>query len=153
MKGSTPKTSPRRGALPVPVAVGDGGVLPAYASSHAAGADLRATEAVEILPGSRHAVSTGLKLELPPGHVGLVWPRSGLALRHGIDTLAGVIDSDYRGEVRVVLVNHGEEPFRISQGDRVAQLLLQRVERASFIAVDDLEESQRGQGGFGSTGR
>jgi dUTP pyrophosphatase len=85
--------------------------------------------------------------------VGLVWPRSGLAVRHGIDTLAGVIDSDYRGEVRVVLVNHGDEPFRIARGDRVAQLLVQRVERAAFTAVASVDETDRGAGGFGSTGR
>jgi dUTP pyrophosphatase len=85
--------------------------------------------------------------------VGLVWPRSGLALRHGIDTLAGVIDSDYRGEVRVVLVNHGEEPFRVSRGDRVAQLLVQRVERVGFVAAPAIGETDRGDGGFGSTGR
>ena len=139
--------------MPVPATVGAGGVLPAYASPDAAGADLRASEAVEILPGDRHAVATGLRLQLPPGHVGLVWPRSGLAVRHGIDTLAGVIDSDYRGEVRVVLVNHGREAFRISPGDRVAQLLLQRIERAAFVTSDALAETERGEGGFGSTGR
>ncbi len=153
MDGSTPHTSTRRDALPVSVTVGDGGVVPAYASPNAAGADLRASEAVEILPGERHAVATGLKLQLPPGHVGLVWPRSGLAVRHGIDTLAGVIDSDYRGELRVVLVNHGPESFHIAPGDRVAQLLLQRVERAAFITSDALAETERGEGGFGSTGR
>jgi dUTP pyrophosphatase len=85
--------------------------------------------------------------------VGLVWPRSGLAVRHGIDTLAGVIDSDYRGEVRVVLVNHGADSFRIAPGERVAQLLLQRVEHGTFLAVATLEETSRGGGGFGSTGR
>ena len=88
-----------------------------------------------------------------PGHVGLVWPRSGLAVRHGLDTLAGVIDSDYRGEVRVVLVNHGRDPVTLARGDRIAQLLVQRVERATFTRVDGLVESRRGEGGFGSTGR
>jgi dUTP pyrophosphatase len=99
------------------------------------------------------AVPTGLQLQLPLGHVGLVWPRSGLAVRHGIDTLAGVIDSDYRGEVRVVLVNHGEAAFSIAAGDRIAQLLVQRVERAAFVATGELADSDRGTGGFGSTGR
>jgi dUTP pyrophosphatase len=98
-------------------------------------------------------VSTSLRLEIPPGHAGLVWPRSGLAVRHGIDTLAGVIDSDYRGEVRVVLVNHGAEPFAIAVGDRIAQLLVQRVERAAFRAVEGVANTERGTGGFGSTGR
>jgi dUTP pyrophosphatase len=127
--------------------------LPEYSSTGAAGADLRASEAVAIAPGARAAVPTAVRLQIPPGHVGLVWPRSGLAVRHGIDTLAGVIDSDYRGEVRVVLVNHGEEPFRIERGDRIAQLLVQRVERAAFVAAPAIDDTGRGGGGFGSTGR
>ena len=139
--------------LPLPVHVGEGGSLPEYTSAGAAGADLRASEAVDIPPGGRAAVPTALRLQIPPGHVGLVWPRSGLAVRHGIDTLAGVVDSDYRGEVRVVLVNHGDEPFHIARGDRVAQLLVQRVERAAFTAVASVDETDRGAGGFGSTGR
>ena len=131
----------------------EGGALPEYSSAGAAGADLRASEAVVLPPGERAAVPTGLRLELPAGHVGLVWPRSGLAVRHGLDTLAGVIDSDYRGEVKVVLVNHGREAVRIEAGDRIAQLLLQRVERASFVRAEDLAQSARGPDGFGSTGR
>jgi dUTP pyrophosphatase len=131
---------------------GDGAV-PEYASEGAAGADLRSREAVLLPPGGRAAVGTGLTLEIPAGHVGLVWPRSGLAVRHGIDTLAGVIDSDYRGEVRVVLVNHGQEPFQVQPGDRVAQLLVQRVERATFACGSGLAGTARGAGGFGSTGR
>ena len=142
-----------REPAPVPTLVGEGGSLPAYASAGAAGADLRASEAVVIAPGGRAAVATAVRLQIPPGHVGLVWPRSGLAVRHGIDTLAGVIDSDYRGEVRVVLVNHGDAPFRIGRGDRIAQLLLQRVERAAFVAVPSIDDTDRGRGGFGSTGR
>ena len=134
------------------VKVAGPGSLPRYGSEGAAGADLHASEALVIAPGDRAAVATAIHLELPPGHVGLVWPRSGLALRHGIDTLAGVIDSDYRGEVRVVLVNHGREPFRIEPGDRVAQLLVQRVERALFVAEEELGATGRGTGGFGSTG-
>jgi dUTP pyrophosphatase len=139
--------------VPLPVLVDAGGTLPEYASAGAAGADLRAGEAVEIAPGGRAAVPTGLRLQIPPGHVGLVWPRSGLAVRHGIDTLAGVIDSDYRGEVRVVLVNHGEKPFQIAPGDRVAQLLVQRVGRAAFTPAAGIDDTDRGGGGFGSTGR
>jgi len=139
--------------LVLPVLVGAGAALPEYGSSGAAGADLRASEAVVIPPGGRAAVPTAVRLEIPPGHAGLVWPRSGLAVRHGIDTLAGVIDSDYRGEVRVVLVNHGDQPFTIAAGDRVAQLLVQRVERATFFAVPSVENTDRGQAGFGSTGR
>ena len=139
--------------LVLPVLVGAGGTLPEYGSDGAAGADLRASEALVIPPGGRAAVPTALRLEIPPGHAGLVWPRSGLAVRHGIDTLAGVIDSDYRGEVRVVLVNHGDEPFAIAAGDRIAQLLVQRVERAAFRAVEGVANTERGTGGFGSTGR
>lgn len=139
--------------VPLPTCVGENGSLPEYSSTGAAGADLRASESLEIAPGARTAVPTALRLQIPPGHVGLVWPRSGLAVRHGIDTLAGVIDSDYRGEVRVVLVNHGDEPFRIQRGDRIAQLLIQRVERAAFAAVASIDETDRGEGGFGSSGR
>lgn len=135
------------------VKVAGPGVLPAYSSEGAAGADLVASEGVTVAPGARAAVPTGLHLQLPHGHVGLVWPRSGLAVKHGIDTLAGVIDSDYRGEVRVVLVNHGGTPFEIKPGDRIAQLLVQPVERAGFRRVEALAESERGTGGFGSTGR
>jgi len=142
-------------AAPVPIrtCVGENGSLPEYSTTGAAGADLRASEPVEIAPGARTAVPTALRLQIPPGHVGLVWPRSGLAVRHGIDTLAGVIDSDYRGEVRVVLVNHGDEPFRIEKGDRIAQLLVQPVERAAFAAAASIDETDRGAGGFGSSGR
>ena len=127
--------------------------LPEYASAGAAGADLRASEPVRIPSRARAAVPTGLRVAIPPGHVGLVWPRSGLALRHGIDTLAGVVDSDYRGELIVVLANHGDESFEVAPGDRIAQLLVQRVERPAFVAVPALEPTTRGPSGFGSTGR
>jgi dUTP pyrophosphatase len=130
-----------------------GTLLPEYSSLGAAGADLYANEALTLGPGERAAVATGLRIEIPPGHAGLVWPRSGLAVRHGIDTLAGVIDSDYRGEVRVVLVNHGREPVRIEPGDRIAQLVVQKVERVAFTSARELAGSMRGEGGFGSTGR
>jgi len=139
--------------MSIELKVNGAGALPEYASSGAAGADLRASEALTIPPGGRAAVPTGLHLEIPAGHVGLVWPRSGLAVRHGIDTLAGVIDSDYRGELRVVLINHGPEPFQVAAGDRVAQLLIQRVERVHFVGAEALEATGRGPGGFGSTGR
>jgi dUTP pyrophosphatase len=129
------------------------GPLPEYGSVAAAGADLRALQAVDLGPGARAAVGTGVHVQIPEGHVGLVWPRSGLALRHGIDTLAGVIDSDYRGEVRVLLVNHGAEPVRIEAGDRIAQLLIQSVARVAFVRAESLDESTRGEAGFGSTGR
>ena len=139
--------------MPTQVRFTGEGEEPVYGSTGAAGADLRASAATSIAPGERAAVPTGLRIEIPRGHVGLVWPRSGLALRHGIDTLAGVVDSDYRGELRVVLVNHGDEPFTIEPGDRIAQLLIQKVERAVFLRADDLDDTSRGSGGFGSTGR
>src|SRR4051812_35959739 len=118
--------------MPVEIRVKGDGALPEYATDGSAGADLRSSEAVTLPPGGRAAVPTGIAIEIPPDHVGLVWPRSGLAVRHGIDTLAGVIDSDYRGEVKVVLVNHGREPVTIAKGDRIAQLIVQPVVRARF---------------------
>jgi dUTP pyrophosphatase len=129
------------------------GTAPTYGSAGAAGADLRAATGRTLAPGERAAVPTGVRLEIPAGHVGLVWPRSGLAVSHGIDTLAGVIDSDYRGEVRVLLVNHGREPFTVAAGDRIAQLLIQKVEHATFVETAELAATARGSAGFGSTGR
>ncbi len=122
-------------------------------SAGAAGADLRSTIFVVIRPGARAVVPTGIRLAIPPGHVGLVWPRSGLAVRKGVDVLAGVVDSDYRGEVQVALVNLGDELVRIEVGDRVAQLLVQPVVRAEFEEVPTLDETGRGEGSMGSTGR
>jgi dUTP pyrophosphatase len=133
------------------IRVDGSGALPEYATDGAAGADLRAAESVTLAPGERAAVPTGITIEIPDGHVGLVWPRSGLAVRHGVDTLAGVIDSDYRGEVKVVLVNHGREPVAIAPGDRIAQLLVQPVARARFTRAA-VAATARGVGGFGSTG-
>jgi dUTP pyrophosphatase len=131
--------------------------LPQYASDGAAGADLRAavSEAIDLEPGDRVAVPTGLILELPDGYEAQVRPRSGLALKHGL-TLAnapGTIDSDYRGELKVILVNLGREVFTIQRGDRIAQLVLAPVQRAAFHESASLTPSDRGDGGFGSTGR
>lgn len=130
--------------------------LPTYASEHAAGADLcAAVEApLELAPGQRAAVPTGLVLELPAGWEGQVRPRSGLALHHGL-TVAnapGTIDADYRGEVRVLLVNLGDEPVRVVRGQRIAQLVVAPVARAAFEAAAELAGTTRGGGGFGSTG-
>jgi dUTP pyrophosphatase len=138
---------------PLQVKVDGDGALPQYATAASAGADLRASEDLVLAAGQRAAVATSVHLEIPEGHVGLIWPRSGLAVKHGIDTLAGVVDSDYRGEVRVVLVNHGDQPFAIHAGDRVAQLLIQKVERPDFVPAAALTDTARGAGGFGSTGR
>jgi dUTP pyrophosphatase len=129
------------------------GQEPEYQTEGAAGADLRASETLTIAPGGIGSVGTGVHVAIPPGHVALVWPRSGLALRQGIDTLAGVIDSDYRGEVRVLLANHGGLPFEIKIGDRIAQLILQPVVRADYLKVETLPPTVRSERGFGSTGQ
>ena len=130
--------------------------LPHYATDHSAGMDLRANlEAPIILaPGQRALIPTGLYLELPEGTEAQVRPRSGLAFKHGITVLnsPGTIDADYRGEVGVLLINHGQEPFTVNDGDRVAQLVVARYVRVSFEEVPDLRATERGAGGFGHTG-
>jgi dUTP pyrophosphatase len=134
---------------------GEGLPLPAYASAHAAGLDVVAAESLTLEPGQRHAVATGFSIAIPEGWEVQVRPRSGLALKHGISVLntPGTIDSDYRGEVKVILANLGAEPFEIVRGERIAQLVPAPVRRARFEIVDDLDETARGVGGFGSTGR
>lgn len=131
--------------------------LPAYQTEHAAGLDLLAAvgEPMTIGPGEVAAVPTGLRLEIPPGYEGQVRPRSGLALRHGIGipNSPGTIDADYRGEVRVLLVNLGREPFTVRRGERIAQLVFAPVTRASLTVAPELTETRRGDGGFGHTGR
>jgi dUTP pyrophosphatase len=130
--------------------------LPGPASPGSAGLDLRAAigEELVIRPGERLLVPTGLVLEIPPGWEGQVRPRSGLALRHGIGILnaPGTIDSDYRGEVGVILVNLGESPFPLRRGDRIAQLVISRVESIEWLESESLDETGRGDGGFGSSG-
>jgi dUTP pyrophosphatase len=130
--------------------------LPAYAHPGDAGLDLYAAQEVELAPGERASVPTGVAIAVPPGCVGLVHPRSGLAVRHGVSIVnaPGTVDAGYRGEVKVLLVNLDREtPVRLSRGDRIAQLLVQRVEQVRVIEVDSLEGTSRGEGGFGSTGR
>ena len=129
--------------------------LPAYAHPGDAGADLLTAVDVRLAPGERALVPTGIAMAVPEGYVALVHPRSGLAARHGLSIVntPGTIDSGYRGEVKVLLVNHDpHEPIELRRGDRVAQLVLQRVEQAAFVEVDRLPESVRGSGGYGSTG-
>jgi dUTP pyrophosphatase len=133
---------------------GDGLALPAYATPGAAGMDVVAAEDLTLAPGARHAVATGFSVAIPEGYEIQVRPRSGLALKHGISVpnTPGTIDSDYRGEVKVILINHGAEPFPVHRGDRIAQLVLAPVTRAAWQEVAELDETARGAGGFGSTG-
>lgn len=128
--------------------------LPAYATEGAAGMDVLAAEDITLAPGQRHAVATGLALAIPQGYEIQVRPRSGLALKHGITVpnTPGTIDSDYRGELKVILINHGAEQFAIARGDRVAQLVLAPVTQAAWEEVEALDATERGAGGFGSTG-
>lgn len=146
-------------ADPVPVMVKrlphfEGLELPEYATEGSAGMDVVAAEDVTLAPGARHAVATGLAVAIPPGFEIQVRPRSGLALRHGITVpnTPGTIDSDYRGELKVILINHGAEEFEIRRGDRIAQLVLAPVTQLSWLKVDELDDTARGAGGFGSTG-
>ncbi len=142
---------------PVIRCAGGAPALPEYQTDGSAGADVRAAVDADLLipPGGRALVPTGLHLDIPPGFEVQVRPRSGLAARHGVTVLnsPGTIDSDYRGEVQVILVNHGSEAFRVARGDRIAQLVVCPVARASFVRVAGVEETARGSGGFGSTGR
>ena len=131
--------------------------LPTYARAGDAGADLVAREGAVLAPGGgRAAIPTGVAVAIPEGYAGFVQPRSGLALRHGVTCLntPGLIDAGYRDEIKVLLVNTDpQEPYEVTRGDRIAQLVIQRVEQAGFAAVDELPESERGTGGFGHTGR
>lgn len=133
-----------------------GAVIPHYATEGAAGADISAylSAPVTLRPGEYKAIPTGLFMEIPEGYEVQVRPRSGLALKHGITVLnaPGTIDSDYRGEVKVILINHSFEAFTIQNGDRIAQIVVARVHRLPFVEVDDLSATERGEGGFGSTG-
>jgi dUTP pyrophosphatase len=137
----------------------EGLALPAYETTGSAGMDLRAAVAddapLTLEPGARALVPTGLKIALEQGYEAQVRPRSGLALKHGLTCLnsPGTIDSDYRGEVGVILINHGQEPFVIRRGERIAQMVVARHEQAEVVQVETLDETVRGSGGFGSTGR
>ncbi|MFN3451962.1 MAG: dUTP diphosphatase [Sphingorhabdus sp.] len=133
---------------------GAGLALPAYATSGAAGMDICAAESLSLRAGKRHAVATGFAFAIPDGYEVQVRPRSGLALKHGITCLntPGTIDSDYRGEVKVILANLGEDDFMINKGDRIAQIVVAPVTHGNLIEVEDLDETVRGSGGFGSTG-
>lgn len=133
--------------------------LPSYETAHAAGMDLRAAidEALPVMlaPGGRALIPTGLCIALPEGYEAQVRPRSGLAAKHGVTCLntPGTIDADYRGEVKVILINHGSEPFAVQRGERIAQMIVAPVTRATWVEADTLDDTERGAGGFGSTGR
>ncbi|MCJ8157443.1 dUTP diphosphatase [Sphingomonas sp. LaA6.9] len=133
---------------------GEGLPLPHYATEHAAGMDIVSAENVTLAPGGRHAVATGFAIAIPEGYEVQVRPRSGLALKHGISmpNTPGTIDADYRGEMKVIMINHGSEPFEVRRGERIAQLVPAKVQRAVFAEVDELDDTARGAGGFGSTG-
>ena len=137
----------------------EGLALPSYETDGAAGMDVRAAVAADaplvLMPGQRDMVPTGLCVAIPHGYEIQVRPRSGLAAKHGITALnsPGTIDSDYRGEIKVILINHGDTPFTIARGERIGQLVLAPVTRLSWGEVEELDETARGAGGFGSTGR
>ena len=134
---------------------GEGLPLPAYESEHAAGMDLRAAEDAILPPGGRALVATGFAIALPHGFEAQVRPRSGLAAKHGVTVLnaPGTIDADYRGEVKVILINHGADAFAIKRGDRIAQMIVAPVTRVTLAETANLSDTARGSGGFGSTGR
>ncbi|QNN66062.1 dUTP diphosphatase [Sphingomonas rhizophila] len=134
---------------------GEGLPLPSYATPGAAGMDVVAAEDLDLQPGQRHAVATGFRVAIPEGYEIQVRPRSGLAFKHGVTVpnTPGTIDSDYRGELKVLMINHGSDPFEIRRGERIAQLVPAAVTLAAFEEVDDLDDTHRGHGGFGSTGQ
>jgi len=134
---------------------GEGLPLPSYATPGAAGMDVVAAEDLDLAPGQRHAIATGFRIAIPEGYEIQVRPRSGLAFKHGISVpnTPGTIDSDYRGELKILLINHGAKAFAIRRGERIAQLVPAAVTLAAFDEVDELCETTRGHGGFGSTGQ
>jgi dUTP pyrophosphatase len=138
----------------VPIVVGENATLPEYKTPGSAGVDVSSTEAFELKPLERKLVPTGLRFAVPPGYEAQVRPRSGLAVKHGISMVntPGTIDSDYRGEVKVCLINLGSEPVQFSAGERIGQIVFCPVARATWEVVDGLDETLRGEGGFGSTG-
>lgn len=142
-------------SVTIKVKAAEGIVLPAYATPGSSGLDIRASESVSIKPGDHHAVTTGLFVEIPEGYEAQIRPRSGLAFKNGVTVLnaPGTIDSDYRGEIKVILVNLGDVNFVVEPGDRIAQMVIAPVTRAEMVRVEELNDTQRAGGGFGSTGR
>ena len=142
------------GSLRISITAESPDCVPEYASEHAAGMDLRANETLDLAPMERRAVATGIRMAIPNGYEGQVRPRSGLALKQGLSVpnAPGTIDADYRGEVKVILINLGSDVISINKGDRIAQLVICPVVRATLEVAEELPESTRGEGGFGSTG-
>lgn len=126
--------------------------IPTQANSSDAGFDLYSTETYLLKPFERKLFKTGISIEIPTGNYGRIAPRSGLAYKHGIDTLAGVLDSNFRGEVGVILINLGDKDFQVSQGERIAQLIIETCHLAKMVEVESLDDSERGESGFGSSG-
>ena len=127
-------------------------IIPTKGSEYAAGSDLYAIETVEILPGKRALISTGLSMAVPNGLYIRIAPRSGLAVKQGVDVLAGVVDSDYRGEIKVAIINLGQERFIVKPGDRIAQMIIEQIKLPTFSEVNELSDTDRSANGFGSTG-
>ena len=140
--------------MEIPVVLADGATLPAYATPGAAGADLCCSEDFELSPMERKLIPTGLHMAIPEGYEGQIRPRSGLAVRHGISMVnaPGTIDSDYRGEIKLILINLGDSVVQFRKGERIGQMVICPVVRAEWAAMESLEETERGAGGFGSTG-
>lgn len=139
----------------IPISLEEGLSVPDYATSGAAGVDLRSTARHTLQPMARAAIPTGIRIAVPPGFEAQIRPRSGLAINHGITMInsPGTIDSDYRGEIKILIINLGSEPFEIQPGDRVAQMVICPVVRANFAVTENLDDTARGSGGFGSTGK
>jgi len=130
----------------------DTATVPVFAHADDAGMDLFADESVTLAPGERHPFAIGLAMAIPEGFVGLIWDKSGVAVKRGVRTIAGVIDAGYRGEVKVALVNLGNEPQTFTPGEKIAQMLIQKIEHPQVTLVSELSDTERGEGGFGSTG-
>ena len=142
-------------SVEVPIMLSDSATMPTYQTEGAAGLDICCSEDFELQPMERKMVATGVRIAVPIGYEAQVRPRSGLAFKHGISMVntPGTIDSDYRGEVKLILINFGSEAVQFKQGERIGQLVLSPVVKATLILVNELDETQRGNGGFGSTGR
>ena len=127
-------------------------LIPTYAHPHDAGMDFFSCETITLLPGERKLIPTGIAMAIPSGYVGLLWDKSGLAGNYGLKTMGGVIDSGYRGEIKIVVHNLSDKPYTFETGTKIAQMLLQQVEQKQLVEVEELDDTSRGEGGFGSTG-